>query len=529
MSTFRLITSAAYVDQELAIEFGQIPPAFLPMGNARLYESQISEFGAGGQIHLSVPEGFAIPPADARRLSSAGVVIVPVPTGLTLGESIVYTINAVEHSCESITILHGDTLIEGLDHKKTDCVAIHSEGDDYAWAAVEVADNAIKEFVQHDAFIDRPVVCGYFAFSSLSLLVRSITRARGNFIAGLNQYTRERELTAFSTDTWKDFGHIQTYFRSRRAINTARSFNTLQIDAIAARKRSRDTFKMEAEARWLRTVPPSVQPYCARLYDSSLTQTEGAYSVNYEYAPTLSELLVFSSIGRSTWRKIIQSCQGFLDVCSRQESDGPSKDVLTMLSVGKTKDRLERFAFETGYDIYAAHSYNGEKLPSLASIASSLTDFINLDAGGRETIMHGDLCFSKILYNSRSARIIVIDPRGYIKERQPTCYGDLRYDLAKLHHSVVGGYDYIIADRFRISKGGLYDYTFELEFGSDHEWIVSAFSELHIGDHKLGSHDTSAIAIGLFLSMLPLHADRPDRQSAFIANALRLHRNLEAA
>ena len=28
--------------------------------------------------------------------------------------------------------------------------------------------------------------------------------------------------------------------------------------------------------------------------------------------------------------------------------------------------------------------------------------------------------------------------------------------------------------------------------------------------------------ITLFLSMLPLHADRPDRQQAFIGNALRL-------
>ena len=33
---------------------------------------------------------------------------------------------------------------------------------------------------------------------------------------------------------------------------------------------------------------------------------------------------------------------------------------------------------------------------------------------------------------------------------------------------------------------------------------------------------------GLFLSMLPLHADRPDRQQAFVANALRLWRELDA-
>jgi hypothetical protein len=31
-----------------------------------------------------------------------------------------------------------------------------------------------------------------------------------------------------------------------------------------------------------------------------------------------------------------------------------------------------------------------------------------------------------------------------------------------------------------------------------------------------------AIVVHLFLSMLPLHSDRPDRQRAFLANALRL-------
>jgi hypothetical protein len=37
------------------------------------------------------------------------------------------------------------------------------------------------------------------------------------------------------------------------------------------------------------------------------------------------------------------------------------------------------------------------------------------------------------------------------------------------------------------------------------------------------------VTIGLFLSMLPLHADRPDRQAAFIANALRLYAELDRA
>jgi len=36
-----------------------------------------------------------------------------------------------------------------------------------------------------------------------------------------------------------------------------------------------------------------------------------------------------------------------------------------------------------------------------------------------------------------------------------------------------------------------------------------------------------AVTVSLFLSMIPLHADKPERQKAFVANALRLFLELE--
>jgi hypothetical protein len=42
------------------------------------------------------------------------------------------------------------------------------------------------------------------------------------------------------------------------------------------------------------------------------------------------------------------------------------------------------------------------------------------------------------------------------------------------------------------------------------------------------SEPVRAVTTSLFLSMLPLHAERPDRQQAFVANALRLWRELDA-
>ena len=224
----RLITSAAYVGQELSAEFGEIPPAFLPVGVARLYEAQIARLGPERPIYLTIPESFTPQPHDQRRLHDLGVVLLPVPEGLRLGESVVYAMNSIDMPPGPIQILHGDTLIDDLPDGAPDLIAVHAEGDDYSWAAVDLDGDqvvSLEEIAAGSGRDDpRSVACGFFGFASGSALVRAITRARGDFIGGLNLYARERPMRAAEVRTWYDFGHIQTYFRSRRAITTARAF-----------------------------------------------------------------------------------------------------------------------------------------------------------------------------------------------------------------------------------------------------------------------------------------------------------------
>jgi hypothetical protein len=51
--------------------------------------------------------------------------------------------------------------------------------------------------------------------------------------------------------------------------------------------------------------------------------------------------------------------------------------------------------------------------------------------------------------------------------------------------------------------------------------------EMVVDGLPAGGREVRVVMVGLFLSMLPLHADRPDRQQAFVANALRLYAELE--
>lgn len=533
-SSIALIMSGAYVTQELIAEFGQLPPSFLPLGVGRLYDIQVDSLRREelhiGQIYLAVPESYEVPDYDLRRLTEKGVSVLHVPDDFSLGNSIVYAINVLNAYEMGVSILHGDTVLSEIPAGHN-IVASHTEGDDYSWAAINHHDGIIDDLETIEATseedLERPIACGYFSFSNGVELVRAISQARGNFINGLNLYLKRRPLTLRQVEGWYDFGHIQTYFRSRRLVTTARAFNSLQITQSTVRKLSEDRFKMKGEANWFESIPAAVQPYAARLLDKGENEKAAFYTTEYQYAPNLSELYVFSSIGRVTWKKILTSCSEFLELCATTQNDAPREAYSRQLMGGKTVERLERYARETGFDIAQGLRFKGRAMPSLLSIAEEIEGLITHDPSARATLMHGDFCFSNILYNSRNSRISVIDPRGYVFADKLETWGDFRYDIAKYSHSVDGLYDFILAGRYTLGQESEYEFDLEFDASPQREWLQKSFAEMTISGLSTSSREIRAITTSLFVSMLPLHADRPDRQKAFIANALRLYASLE--
>ncbi|NIE80921.1 capsular biosynthesis protein [Asaia sp. As-1742] len=533
-SSIALIMSGAYVTQELVAEFGQLPPSFLPLGVGRLYDIQADSLKAQdlniSHIYLAVPESYEVPAYDLHRLEQKGVSLLPLPDGMSLGEAVVYAINVLNAYSVGIQILHGDTVL-GTIPTGLNVVASHREGDDYSWAVINHDDGAISSLETIEATseedLERPIACGFFSFSNGVELVRAISQARGNFITGLNLYIKRRPLTLKQVDGWYDFGHIQTYFRSRRLVTTARAFNSLQITQSTVRKLSEDRFKMKGEANWFESIPAAVQPYAARLLDKGENDSQAFYTTEYQYAPNLSELYVFSSIGRVTWKKILTSCSEFLELCATTHSDAPREAYSRQLMGGKTVERLERYARETGFDVTRPLTFKGRAMPSLMTIAQEIEALITHDPSARATLMHGDFCFSNILYNSRNSRISAIDPRGYVFADKLEIWGDFRYDIAKFSHSVDGLYDFILAGRYTLTQQSEYDFNLEFDASPQRDWLQKSFAEMKIAGLSTASRETRAIMTSLFVSMLPLHSDRPDRQKAFIANALRLYSTLE--
>ena len=184
---------------------------------------------------------------------------------------------------------------------------------------------------------------------------------------------------------------------------------------------------------------------------------------------------------------------------------------------------MNEYANQIGVDLNKEWEINGVVVPSLLQIAEEMDEEIDKDSSVYATMMHGDFCFSNILYDFKSKSIRVIDPRGLDLEGNQSIYGDVRYDVAKLAHSVLGMYDYIIGGNFTYNE--FEDYKVELKLPQNNviNSVQDYFRAMSFAGHPLKELSTYPIMIHLFLSMLPLHSDNRGRQKVMLANALRLY------
>lgn len=527
MSRVILIASAAYVEPELEAEFGHIPPAFLPLGNRRLFVHQRMALGdRATRILLSLPDDFAPDVMDLELLQRLGIEIVAVPTGLLLGQSIVYVINMTATAGGQFNLLHGDTLIRGLDLDRQDVVSVASDvPPGYRWGYVQDHDGQLDISTPETRPDTAAALTGYFAFSDTARLVQSITRKSGKFLDGLADYSTARPIAPVAAPQWFDFGHINTYHQSRQAVTTQRVFNTLVASRRDISKSGTNPRKIEAEARWFEALPPPMRVYTPAFLGLRNDGTTLSYGVEYLHLPTLSDLFVFGRLPRRAWENIMESCTEFLDVCATHVSPAPSAS--RTLYADKTLSRLQQFARDTGVSLSSPCRFDGVWLPSLEHMATLAASAIPEQPAGPQTLVHGDFCFSNILYDSRADGIRVIDPRGLDADGEFSVFGDIRYDIGKLHHSAIGKYDFIMADYYELKQQTPLDVALTLPDNASTRGLAEAFTRQSFAGYRPSDAGAHAICVLLFLSMLPLHQDDPRRQAALLANAMRLFMDLD--
>ena len=515
-----IINSAAYVHSEFQNELGLIPPCLLPIGNKKLIEFQVLAIRKvfNGRIYVSLPESYQLSINEDLLLSDLNVKVVFVPEKFSLGESLSYILNSeylTSKEFTSLRMLHGDTLITELT-ADLDTISVGETDSDYGW-----------EKLESDEFIGRNLVwSGFFSFSDPLLLLKYLALHRSDFILAIRNYSAEKNTDKVELTEWLDLGHINTYFKSRANITTERAFNSLRIKDNVIYKSSQWDKKVKAEAYWFNNIPLNIKKYTPSfLFDG---EENGQFYYCLEYLPFLpiNEIFDHGRNPKEFWGLINRLIKKYFRE-ARVNSAIVSKNIINKiicdsrdLYESKTLARVELFCTENNFDFNTAClTIEGKSISYNEMLNECLLKVRNLPVS--PAIMHGDLCFSNILYDSRFEKIKVIDPRGMNFLDEFTIYGDQKYDLAKYTHSIIGLYDFIISGRYKIVKKGKYE---EVVFDLDSRLIgiqEQFLSETFIND--ISVRDVMPVVILLFLSMLPLHRDDQNRQKAMLLNAVRLY------
>ncbi|MBS4698116.1 hypothetical protein J4G65_22050 [Aeromonas allosaccharophila] len=509
-----VIMSGQYVTQELQVEFGLIPPAFLPVGNRRLYEYQLTNIKNSHpdcSIYLTLPKSYDLSCWDKLELDKENVMVILVDEHFSLGQSISYVLASMPDLTQDVSIYYGDTLFRNSIQCAGDAAFVAKPDHNYLWLP-------LSEDVHNN---DRTVFCGYLKVCKPINLIKALIQSGFDLESSLHQYNSVCPIIKELRNDWLDFGHLNTYFNSKTIVTTERAFNSLEINKNNVIKRSEKHAKLEAEAMWFYSIPEELSHFTPRIISHGKYCSGYYYKLEYLYHPTLTELFVFGHQPTLVWERIISACFEFVRQC--QEVSGVNNefdDNFYPTLVSKNKERLEAFLLDNPRYIKPIADSSGEEY-LLREVLEECHQ--RIDVNSRKAFVHGDLCFSNILFDFRKNDIKVIDPRGISFDGTITPLGDTRYDLAKLCHSAIGKYDLIVSDTFSIKDDG---YRIDLTL-PDHNVDLSNSIRNNIERMNFSFHEIMAMTCTLFLSMLPLHYDKPLRQKAFIATALNIYKGIK--
>jgi hypothetical protein len=528
---FILITSGSYANQEITSDFGLLPTSFLPVGHKRIIEYQldlIKNFNC--QKIVSLPYDFDLKKRDEKCIFEGGAKVWHTNPKLKLSESIIDFIDKFDlvKKESKLYILHGDTLFSSIKNS-IDSVYYGFTNLFYKWGNVD--ELFPSELVCSDISLMR-VLSGYFSFSSPAILRKELCREK-SFEKAIVGYHKSKNLTFIKNNSWLDFGHSNLYYSSKVKLNVTRNFNQTKANKNYIKKVSKSINKIRSEYDWFMQVPEDLILFIPRVWGYREHDGESSYNIEFIGAPTLQEKWVFGGLPNYVYVHILNQAFDFIQKSSKTFFKSTEKEIksnLYELYIGKTKARIKEFKSQTDIDFESPLIINGKNYNSVSYFLEDLLSQIKLGYSdiSNLTFMHGDLCFSNMLFDSRNSLLKLIDPRGGLNDEfdsKQNTEGDFRYDISKLGHSVIGNYDYIVTGFYDLEKITTNEYKFQLQHNRRKQ-LESYFFE-KVKEMNVSENFIKVSIVNLFISMLPLHSEEKNRQIALLINAYNLYYNLE--
>lgn len=396
---------------------------------------------------------------------------------------------------DSVLIQLGDTIVKENLIFNYDCILYDIKKDFDRWCLIlNNEENEIIDFVEKPKeYLDIPkAVIGIYNFengfefmNSIEQIIKSnvlinnefqISQAIKIYLEKFKVISKQIENKHFDT------GSIDNYYQTRRGLISSRFFNEINIDGNVLTKTSKNTKKLIDEINWYMNLPKQLKKYTPTIYEYSLIPNP-IISMEYYGYKTLQELYIYDDLNIYIWEKIFDDIFKMLNDFKIFKVNYSFKDFKYMI-VDKTLERSGTFL--------------KQNLDKIENFISKNKFEIN------NCVIHGDLCFNNILYDTNSGILKIIDPRGSFGNQSIS--GILEYDVSKLSHSLNGDYDLIKANISNRTK-------------KQNEIIDLFNSKINKEYKEKEILLIKVIEYCLFVSMIPLHKDNSNHQKRFLERA----------
>ncbi len=534
-----IIPSAKIVPEELQ-SLGKLPAVIYPINQGIVFDALVEQY----REKVDRIDILSYEAADEveRRLSNYKNISICIKK-LTELRDLGYTVLCgIDEDDQAVAINFGDTIVYD-DVNKILNVDGFFYSEDYpsaTWSFFKESNGKLTDIYDKqiiDNRIPMKLFVGVFVFQDAQYLKKCIIdecskeNSTNSFYRAIQKYSEKYKLSPVKSEHWFDIGHSRKYRETNIEVK-ARSFNHILIDKNRGilKKTSDDKDKFIGEVRWYLKLPTDIEYVRPRIFSYSTSYECPYVEMEYYDYHTVHELFLFGDLDSNQWRDIFKRIRFiYKDFKRYTVRDDTIREAIKDMYYTKTEKRLKKLKKQREFEKFYSNSIfvNNRQYVSLDEIVRLLKKIIPrmLYDVNEFNIIHGDLCFSNIMVDSNFSFIKVIDPRG--KFGNYDIYGDSRYELAKLFHSVEGKYDFIIKDLFDIDYDidkCIINYTIN-DRRRDYD-IMEIF--LGVFNKEIGKDENKIRLIEalLFLSMIPLHEESLKHQMAMLGTGLDLLNNV---
>ena len=372
---------------------------------------------------------------------------------------------------------------------------------------------------------DYKLVIWLYYIKNASLFLELLSNSHNNFYDALTKYWNNNNLSFQEIKKWYyDLWHLDEFYKSKIDFLRVRSFNSLSYDKFRwiITKKSLNSKKLKQEINWFKNIPNELKIFTPRLVDYKLWNNI-SYSLEFYWYTSMADIFLYSNYSKWILSNILDKIFYYIIYVKNNYNNSNFKlDNINDIYLNKTFDRLKQ-ALKNN-DINSIYNkeflfINWVKYKNIsyyinrARIKNIIEKFIfnNMDF----SIIHWDLCFSNILFDIHNWLFKLIDPRWNFWE--DGIWWDIKYDLAKLRHSVHWRYENIISDLFNLEI--INDNNFKFNYFNWNNDLIIDYFDKKINEMWYNVDLIKFIEWLLYLTMIPLHSDNLERQKMMYLTA----------